>query len=57
MAVNPALEERLIARTPLGRLGDAAADIGPVAVFLASGRARYITGQTIVADGGGFLGL
>ena len=57
VAVNPALEERLIARTPLGRLGDAAADIGPVAVFLASGRARYITGQTIVADGGGFLGL
>ena len=57
VAVNPALEERLIARTPLGRLGDAAADIGPVAVFLASGRACYITGQTIVADGGGFLGL
>ena len=57
VAVSPALEERLVARTSLGRLGDAAADIGPVAVFLASGSARYITGQTIVADGGGFLGL
>ena len=57
VAANPELERRLVARTPLGRLGDAAADIGPVAVFLASGGARYITGQTIVADGGGFLGL
>ncbi len=57
VAANPNLETRLVARTPLGRLGDAATDIGPVAVFLASGGARYITGQTIVADGGGFLGL
>ena len=56
-AANPELEERLVGRTPLGRMGDAAADIGPVAVFLASGSARYITGQTIVTDGGGFLGL
>ena len=57
VAANPDLETRLVARTPLGRLGDAAADIGPVAAFLASDGARYITGQTIVADGGGFLGL
>ena len=57
VAANPSLEARLVARTPLGRLGDATTDIGPVAVFLASGQARYITGQTIVADGGGFLGL
>ena len=57
VAANPSLETRLVARTPLGRLGDATADIGPVAVFLASDGARYITGQTIVADGGGFLGL
>ena len=57
VAANPSLQTRLVARTPLGRLGDATTDIGPVAVFLASDRARYITGQTIVADGGGFLGL
>ena len=57
VSANPDLETRLVARTPLGRLGDAAVDIGPVAVFLASDGARYITGQTIVADGGGFLGL
>ena len=54
---NPALEDRLVGRTPLRRLGDAASDIGPVAVFLASEQARYVTGQTLVADGGGFLGL
>ncbi|MYL02755.1 MAG: SDR family oxidoreductase [Acidimicrobiaceae bacterium] len=57
VSANPDLETRLVARTPLGRMGDAAADIGPVAVFLASDGARYVTGQTIVADGGGFLGL
>ena len=57
VAANPALEERLAGRTALGRIGDATADIGPVAVFLASDAAGYITGQTIVADGGGFLGL
>jgi NAD(P)-dependent dehydrogenase (short-subunit alcohol dehydrogenase family) len=47
----------LVARTPLGRIGDPESDIGPVAVFLASDLARHVTGQTIVADGGGFTGL
>ncbi len=54
---NPQLAEGIIGRTALRRIGDPGADIGPVAVFLASSQARYITGQTIVADGGGFLGL
>jgi NAD(P)-dependent dehydrogenase (short-subunit alcohol dehydrogenase family) len=40
-----------IARTPLRRLG-APRDIGGIAVFLASEAAAFITGQTIVADGG-----
>lgn len=31
-------------------------DIGRAVVFLASGWARYITGQTLVVDGGGTLG-
>ena len=36
----------------LGYFGDPEADIGPVALFLASDDARYVTGQTINADGG-----
>jgi NAD(P)-dependent dehydrogenase (short-subunit alcohol dehydrogenase family) len=41
-------------RTPLRRIGEPEPDIGPVAVFLASDLARYVAGQTIVVDGGGF---
>jgi NAD(P)-dependent dehydrogenase (short-subunit alcohol dehydrogenase family) len=40
-----------LANTPLGRIGEPE-DIAGVAVFLASDAARFITGQTIVADGG-----
>ena len=54
---NPTLQARLEARTPLGRIGDPAADIGPVAVFLASDMARHMTGQTMAVDGGRYLGL
>tara|TARA_B100001094_G_C18043657_1_gene726304 strand:+ start:278 stop:1051 length:774 start_codon:yes stop_codon:yes gene_type:complete len=41
---------------PLGRVGDPS-DIADVAVFLASDKARYITGQTITVDGGVTVGL
>jgi NAD(P)-dependent dehydrogenase (short-subunit alcohol dehydrogenase family) len=37
---------------PLQRFGDPEHDIGRVAVFLAGPDAGYITGTTIVADGG-----
>lgn len=37
---------------PLGRLGDPQADIAPVVAFLASDDARYLTGQTLMTDGG-----
>jgi len=40
-----------IGATPLRRLGEPK-DIGGIAVFLASDAAAFITGQTIVADGG-----
>jgi NAD(P)-dependent dehydrogenase (short-subunit alcohol dehydrogenase family) len=46
-------EERLRrrnARTPLRRIGQAE-EIGPIAAFLASPAASFITGQVIVADG------
>ena len=39
------------AMTPLRRLGEAE-EIGGIAVFLASRAATFITGQTIIADGG-----
>jgi 3-oxoacyl-[acyl-carrier protein] reductase len=40
---------------PMGRVGEPE-DIADVAVFLASDAARYITGQTIVVDGGLLVG-
>jgi NAD(P)-dependent dehydrogenase (short-subunit alcohol dehydrogenase family) len=40
-----------MSRTPLGRFGTAE-EIAAVAVFLATGEASYITGQTIYPDGG-----
>ncbi len=43
--------EKRMERTPLRRIGRPD-EIGPVAAFLASPAASYITGQTIVADGG-----
>ncbi|HEX4982012.1 MAG TPA: SDR family oxidoreductase [Ilumatobacteraceae bacterium] len=54
---NPALRAAIEDRTPLGRVGDITDDIGSVALFLASDDAGYVTGQTIVCDGGSFLGL
>lgn len=39
------------ARVPLGRLGTAA-DIVDVTLWLASDEARYVTGQTLLVDGG-----
>jgi 3-oxoacyl-[acyl-carrier protein] reductase len=45
---------RMLGSIPLGRLGDVA-DIGNACLFLASVEAGYITGQTIVVDGGQVL--
>jgi NAD(P)-dependent dehydrogenase (short-subunit alcohol dehydrogenase family) len=48
-------EARIAASMPLGRLGEPA-DIANTALFLASDMASWITGQTIVVDGGALLG-
>ena len=46
--------ERAIKRTPLGRLG-AIADVSDAALFLCSDAAAFITGVTLVVDGGLWL--
>lgn len=48
---TPEAESRLRSITPLGRIGEPR-DVAGVAVFLASPAGSYITGQTIVVDGG-----
>jgi NAD(P)-dependent dehydrogenase (short-subunit alcohol dehydrogenase family) len=53
---NPAATgDRGIARVPLGRWGEPS-DVAKLAVFLASDAASYITGETVIADGGYVLG-
>ncbi|MFF7353534.1 MULTISPECIES: SDR family oxidoreductase [Streptomyces] len=47
-------EEEAAAAYPLGRLG-VPSDIGGAAAFLTSGQSDWITGQTLVVDGGIFL--
>ena len=43
----------MAATTPIdGRLGDATQDLAPFMVFMAGEGSRYITGQTLVVDGG-----
>jgi len=49
---DPAMEERVMSRIPLGRLGDATDDIGTAVRFLLGDDARYVTGQTLMIDGG-----
>ena len=44
----------MAAAVPLGRLGSVA-EIGHAALYFASGEASYVTGQTLVIDGGQVL--
>ncbi|MHA2184001.1 MAG: SDR family NAD(P)-dependent oxidoreductase [Promethearchaeota archaeon] len=48
---SPQIQQFYVDRTPLGRTG-VPEDIAYVGLFLASEAARYITGQTILVDGG-----
>ncbi|GGV46468.1 SDR family oxidoreductase [Streptomyces spectabilis] len=47
-------EEEVTSAYPLGRLG-VPSDVGGAAAFLTSGQSDWITGQTLVVDGGIFL--
>jgi NAD(P)-dependent dehydrogenase (short-subunit alcohol dehydrogenase family) len=48
---DPAIREPLVARTPLGRLGQPE-DLVGIAIFLASDEAAYATGALFFVDGG-----
>ena len=48
---DPEQMRRFLAHVPLGRLGQQD-DVKAAAVFLASDASRFMTGQTLVVDGG-----
>ncbi|MBY0339301.1 MAG: SDR family oxidoreductase [Acetobacteraceae bacterium] len=48
---DPALYNRILGSIPFGRLG-APEEVADVALFLASPAARWVTGHTVVVDGG-----
>lgn len=52
---QPEYYEAVKNKIPLGRFGDVENDIGPIAVFLASEDSKYMTGQTLMADGGSIM--
>ena len=50
-AEKPEFEESFLGHIPMGRFGEPA-ELGPAAVFLAGDASRYMTGATLVIDGG-----
>ena len=52
---DPDLFNQILASIPFGRLGTPE-EVAEVALFLASPAARWVTGQTIIVDGGQLLG-
>jgi len=52
---DPEEYARMVEGAALGRWGDPENDIGRVAVFLASSDSDYMTGQTLVVDGGNIM--
>ena len=51
MGMDGEMAAAAVAQTPLGRIGQPG-DIAPIAVFLASGEAGWMTGETLLASGG-----
>ena len=52
---NPEVAAASLAGVPLGRHGDPELDIGRAAVFLAGDDSAFITGQTLMVDGGAVI--
>lgn len=44
--------QEVIGKNPLGRFGDPQKDVAPIIAFLLSEDSQYMTGQTLMADGG-----
>jgi NAD(P)-dependent dehydrogenase (short-subunit alcohol dehydrogenase family) len=51
-ATEGAVEDQVVPMIPLGRLGDPEFDIGRAVVYLASRDGSYVTGTTLMVDGG-----
>jgi meso-butanediol dehydrogenase / (S,S)-butanediol dehydrogenase / diacetyl reductase len=51
-AANPEEAGKFFDSVPLGRVGDPELDIGSIVTFLCSAASGYMTGNTILADGG-----
>ena len=51
----PEMINEILKLVPMGYMGDPDEDIAPVAAFLASDGAKYMTGNTLYVDGGGHI--
>jgi NAD(P)-dependent dehydrogenase (short-subunit alcohol dehydrogenase family) len=54
-ASMPELTAQILEQVPMGYMGDPDRDIAGVASFLAGDDSRYLTGNTLFADGGGHI--
>ena len=50
-AANPALRDKLVSKSPMGRVGTVDEAVGPI-MFLLSDAASFVTGPVLVVDGG-----
>lgn len=53
---DPARKQKVLSRTPLGRLGEPI-DIGYAVVYLCSPAAKFVTGAVLPVDGGASIGF
>lgn len=56
MKGDPAREQKILSRTPMGRFGEPD-DVGMAAVYLCSPAAKFITGVVLPVDGGASIGF